>query len=329
MDNDTHPKTLVEAIRFFADPQVALDFMIQLRWPEGVSCPRCGCTKLRFISTRRIWECSNKHDKRRFSVKTDTIMEESPLPLDKWLIAIWMEANAKNSVSSYEIHRSLGITQKSAWFMQQRIRLAMQNGGFFRKLTGTVEADETFIGGKARNMHAGKRKVKGRGAAGKAVVMGLLERHGKEEEGSKVKAFVVGNTKRKSLQPIIREHVEAGSNVYTDALASYTGLSTDYVHGFIDHAECYVKDGVHTNGLENFWSLLKRTIKGTYVHCAPFHLFRYLDEQTFRFNERRDEDGDQGRFLNVVKTTTGRRLTWKKLTGKADDGDGTPLASSL
>src|SRR5688572_9900884 len=174
----TNPATLVEAVRMFADQDTALRFMVALRWPDGVCCPRCGSVRVRFISTRRVWECREDHDAKRFSIKTGTIMEESPLSLDKWLIGIWMEANAKNSISSYEVHRALGITQKSAWFMQQRIRLAMQNGDFFRKLTGEVEVDETFIGGKARNMHAGKRKAKGRGAVGKAVVMGLLERHG-------------------------------------------------------------------------------------------------------------------------------------------------------
>src|ERR1051326_1483591 len=166
METRKHPETLVEAVRMFSDPVAALSFMVGLRWPDGVACPHCGCKKVRFISTRQQWECSERHPKRRFSIKTGTIMEDSPLGLDKWLIAIWLEANAKNSISSYEVMRSIGVTQKTGWFMQQRIRLAMQNGDFFKKLTGEVEVDETFIGGKARNMHPGKRKAKGRGAAG-------------------------------------------------------------------------------------------------------------------------------------------------------------------
>jgi transposase-like protein len=240
-------------------------------------------------------------------------MEESPLSLDKWLIAIWMEANAKNSISSYEVHRALGITQKTAWFMQQRIRLAMQNGDFFKQLTGDVEVDETFIGGKARNMHADKRKrvIKSRGghAGGKAAVMGLLDRHTRE-----VRTVVIGDVKKKTLQPLVREHVEAGSNVYTDAHPAYVGLSPQYVHQVIDHAECYVKGNIHTNGLENFWSLFKRCIKGTHVAVEPFHLFRYLDAECFRFNNRKTDDGM--RFLQVVRSVDGKRLTYKSLTGK-------------
>lgn len=234
-------------------------------------------------------------------------MEDSPLSLDKWLIAIWLEANAKNSISSYEVHRSLGITQKSAWFMQQRIRLAMQSGGFFQKLTGEVEVDETFIGGRARNMHAGKRAVKGRGTVGKAVVMGLLQRHGE------VRTLVIDNTKRRSLQPRIHEHVEKGSEVFTDALASYRGLDREFLHQVIDHAECYAKGKIHTNGLENYWSLFKRCIKGTHVSIEPFHLFRYLDAEAFRFNNRKAKDGD--RFAKVLGQVGGKRLTYRSLTG--------------
>jgi transposase-like protein len=194
--------------------------------------------------------------------------------------------------------------------MQQRIRLAMQSGSF-QKMSGTVEADETFVGGKARNMHKGARKAKGRGTAGKAVVMGLLERHG---DGSKVRTHVVENTKRRTLQPIIRSHVEPGANVYTDALASYAGLEPDYVHKVIDHAECYAKGAVHTNGMENFWSLFKRCIKGTHVSVEPFHLFRYLDAEAYRFNNRKTDD--RARFLGVLGSVGGKRLTYKGLIGE-------------
>src|SRR4051794_36760165 len=186
-----NPETLVEAVRVFGDESNALRFMVALRWGgfDKVCCPRCGSTRMRFIGTRRVWECRETHPCKRFSIRTNTIMEDSPLPLGTWLVGMWLEANAKNSISSYEVMRSLGVTQKTGWFMQQRIRLAMQSGDFFKKLTGEVEVDETFIGGKARNMHVGKRKAKGRGAVGKAVVMGLLERHGE------VRTFVVDNIK--------------------------------------------------------------------------------------------------------------------------------------
>jgi transposase-like protein len=307
------PRTLVEAVRHFADPDVCLRYVANLRWPNGVECPTCASKDVRFLATRKMWECKTKHAKRQFSVRVGTIFEDSKLPLDKWLVTIWMEANSKNSVSSYEVARALGVTQKTAWFLQQRIRLAMQ-AGTFTKLAGTVEADETFIGGKARNMHAKKRaeRIKGTGGMGKAVVMGLLERHGE------VRTFVVENTRGKTLRGRVRQHVQPGSELHTDALASYAGLSAEYVHKVVDHAECYVKDNVHTNGLENFWSLLKRSIKGTHVAVEPFHLFRYLDAQAFRFNYREGTDGM--RFARVVQGIKGKRLTYKTLIGEATAG---------
>ena len=221
-----------------------------------------------------------------------------------------MEANSKNGISSYEVSRALGVTQKTAWFMLHRIRLALQSGSL-TKLKGEVEVDESFIGGKARNMHAGKRKAKGRGAVGKAVVMGLLQRHGE------VRTEVVQDTKRKTLQPRVQANVEPGSRVYSDALESYVGLDGEYVHQVVDHAECYVNGNVHTNGLENFWSLFKRCIHGTHVSIEPFHLFRYLDSETFRFNNRKTGDGQ--RFVLGLGGVTGKRLTYRSLTGKMED----------
>jgi transposase-like protein len=306
--NDDFPKTLVEAICHFSVPQAAFDFMVQLRWPGKVKCPRCQCEDVRFISTRKIWECKQCKERKQFSVRVGTILEDSALPLDKWLSAIWMIANAKNGVSSYEVHRSIGVTQKTAWFMLQRIRLAMQTGSF-EKFSGEVEADETYIGGKVRNMHIGRQRKRGRGTGGvgKAIVMGLLQRHGK------VTAKHIPNARRHTVQAEIRAHVVPGSKVFTDALASYNGLAPDYVHEAINHAECYVRDNVHTNGMDNFWSLLKRCIKGTYVSVEPFHLFRYLDEEVFRFNNR--ETNDATRFLKAVRSIFGKRLTYQELIG--------------
>ncbi|HZL38127.1 MAG TPA: IS1595 family transposase [Tepidisphaeraceae bacterium] len=318
-----NPQTLMEAVRVFADQDIALRCMSALRWPFGhVCCPRCGSERVRFIGTRRVWECREDHPCKRFSIKTGTVMEDSPLPLDTWLCGFWLEANAKNGISSYEVHRALGITQKSAWFMMHRVRLAMQTGSFTKMggSGGTVEADETFIGGKARNMHKDRRArvIIGTGVAGKTAVMGLLDRHS-EKGKSKVRTFVVSNTKRKTLTPIVREHVEAGTNVYTDSLASYTGLAPDFAHDFVNHAEMYVKDNVHTNGLENFWALFKRCIKGTHVSIEPFHTFRYLDAEAFRFNNRADNDG--GRFIEAVKGIGGKRLTYKRLIGENESGE--------
>ncbi len=288
------PMILQEAMLYFADERVCIDFVADLRWPNGVTCPHCDATTVAHIQSRRIWQC--KGCRRQFSVKVGTIFEDSPISLSKWLPAIWLIASAKNGISSYEIQRSLGVTQKSAWFMLHRIRLAMQ-AGTLEKVDGEVEVDETFIGGKARFMHEDKReaKIKGRGSAGKTAVLGLLERHGPDGH-SAVRAQVVPNTKRQSLSPEVRKHVIEGSSVYTDALKSYDDLAIDYVHEVIDHAESYVRGVVYTNGIENFWSLLKRGIKGTYVSVEPYHLFRYLDEQAFRFNSRKATEFDRFQF---------------------------------
>jgi len=312
---------LTEAIKYFADADTCHNFMVSLRWADGVACPLCGSKVLSFVSTRRIWKC--KGCKKSFSVKVGTIMEDSPLGLDKWLTAIWLIANAKNGISSWEVHQALGITQKSAWFLLHRIRLAMQTGTFC-KLAGEIEVDETFIGGKARNMHADKRaeKIHGRGANGKAIVIGVLER------GKQVRTKVIPNTKKGTVQAEVRANVEAGSLVCTDALKSYEGLDAEYIHEAVDHAVEYVRGNVHTNGLENYWSLLKRSIKGTYVSVEPFHLFRYLDEQAYRYNERKRADGtvkpDGERFVEVVSGIIGKRLTYAKLTGNAPEAGTEP-----
>lgn len=307
--------TLLEAIRYFADPDRCLEFMVALRFPKGVTCQLCGAKDPAFLVKQRLWQCKNKHAKRQFSIKKGSVMEDSPLPLEKWLPAIWLLTNCKNGISSYEVARDLEITQKSAWFMLHRIRLAMQRGTF-DKIDGEVEIDETFIGGKARFMHAHKRKekIKGTGGSGKVAVMGLLARHGKKGY-STVRAQVVNTRKRAELDAVVRSHVEPGSDVFTDELASYNKLAPEYVHNVINHAEQYVNGNIHTNGMENFWSLLKRGIRGTYVSVEPFHLFRYLDEQVFRFNERKHEDGDQGRFIEVCRSVFGKRLMYKELIG--------------
>lgn len=318
MSTLAEPRTLVEAVRHFSDPDVALDTMVKLRWPNGVCCPTCGRADVRFIKTRRMWECKEVHPKKQFSAKIGTIFEDSPLGLDKWFVAIWMVANCKNGVSSYELHRAIGVTQKSAWFMLHRIRLAMQCGSLM-KADGAVEADETFVGGLAKNMHKDKRekKIKGTGGAGKTIVMGVLERKGPESAISRVRARVIENTKKATLHREVRASVTPGSSLYTDAAGGYRGLEEDFNHEVVDHAYEYVRGAVHTNGLENFWSLLKRSLKGTYVSVEPFHLFRYLDEQVFRFNARNGNDYD--RFSSVLSWVTGLRLTYSELTGR--DGE--------
>jgi len=308
--NMSEPKSLQEAIVYFSNPDNCVEYLAKRRWPKGVSCPSCGSERVSYNGNRRTWKCSTHHPKREFSIKVGTIFEDSPISLDKWLAATWMLTNCKNGISSYEVGRALSVTQKSAWFMMHRIRLALQDESF-GKLSGEVEVDETFIGGKARNMHLDKRerRITGTGGKDKTPVLGMLER------GGKVRTIVVPSRRKGPLQKEVRNHVAAESALYTDALHSYDGLSQEYGHKVIDHAEKYVDGKVHTNGLENFWSLLKRGINGTYVSVEPFHLFRYLDEQSFRYNFRKLPN-DGVRFSYAVSQIVGKRLTWEKLTGK-------------
>src|SRR5208282_5566365 len=301
------PKSLQEAIVYFSNPDNCVDYIAVRRWPNGVVCPGCGATKVSYNAKRRTWKCGSHHPKREFSIKVGTIYEDSPIPLDKWLTATWMLTNCKNGVSSYEIARDVKVTQKSAWFMLQRIRLAMQDDFFGSKLNGEVEVDETFIGGKARNMHKSRKaELTGRIDDDKTVVVGFVER------GGRVRTQIVTQRRKHNLQPLVREQVEAGAALYTDALKSYIGLDSDYEHQVIDHAVEYVHGRIHTNTLENFWALVKRGLHGTYISVEPFHLFRYLDEQMFRFNNRKNMDDSQ-RFALAMSQIGGKRLTYSEL----------------
>lgn len=309
------PKTLQQAIKYFSDEQVCIDTVAALRWPNGPVCPKCGANQHYYLATQKRWKC--KKCVKQFSVKVGTIFEDSAITLDKWLIALWMLVNCKNGISSYEVGRDLGITQKSAWFVLHRLRLALQTGSM-RNLGGSgnpVEVDETFIGGAARNMHRDKhrRRITETGSKDKTAVLGFLERKGE------VRAEMVPNRRRKLLHGKIGEHVAPGSPVYTDNFMSYAMLPSHYDHKVIDHAEKYVDGQVHTNGLENFWSLLKRGLKGTYISTEPFHLFRYLDEQVFRFNNRGSKENpvnDGDRFQLALSQIAGKRLTYSEVTGK-------------
>lgn len=328
MNSADLPTTQIQAIRYFASEAVCHEFLSQMRWGSAVKCAHCESENVGKLSistvpsrskkpdakptTRRVWNC--KACKKQFTVKTGTIFEDSALGLDKWLPAVWMICNAKNGVSSCELARSLGVTQKSAWFMGHRIRLAMREGSF--EIKGEAEADSTFIGGLAGKMNAKARAGARRGANGvisnKTEVHGVLQRSD-VKNGSRVAVEVIGETlSDTTARKHVLSRVEKGANLYTDAAPAYVLLSREYNHAFVDHAIEYASGKVHTNGLENFWSLLKRTLRGTYVHVSPLHLYRYLDEQATRFNERASDD--LTRFLSTMNRVKGRRLPYVALT---------------
>jgi transposase-like protein len=314
------PKSLLETIRYFSDPDVCVDFVASMRWLDGVTCPHCGGQKVSYLSTRRIWKCMAKECHRQFSVKTGTIFEDSPIPLDKWLTAVWLIVNCKNGISSYEIARDLQVTQKSAWFMLHRIRFALARGDWSKiggNDSGPVEIDETHFGPNTRKMHASKRQKLSNENYRKPAVMGMLDRNSRQ-----VRAKVVPNVKRETLQNEILNQIERGSKIYTDSWPAYDGLTAEqYIHETVTHIEEYVRGEVHTQGIENFWSLLKRGLRGTYVAVEPFHLDRYVGEQVFRFNNRATKDNpldDADRFALAMSQIAGKRLTYRELTGKEE-----------
>jgi transposase-like protein len=306
------PQTLLEAIKHFADPKNCRDFMVAVRWEDGVvRCPHCGSDKVTFLEKANVYNCNTKHPKQKFSLKVGTIFEDSPIGLDKWLPAAWLLTNCKNGISSYEIARALGITQKAAWHVLHRIRHAMTDTGLKLGINGPVECDETFVGGKVKNMHKSKRDktMSYQGSGNKAIVMGMLER------GGKVRAKVVADRKRNNMQSVLEGNIHAGSHIITDEHANYPLIAADndYMHEIINHVEGYVSGHVHTNGIENFWALLKRGLAGTYISVEPIHLDAYVAEQVFRFNHREDCN-DAGRFIQVMSQITGKRLTYAALT---------------
>lgn len=310
------PQTLQQAVIYFADADNCLSYMVAHRWPDGVVCPTCGRKDASYLANQKKWQCKSGHAKRQFTVKVGTIFEDSPLGLEKWLPCVWLIATAKNGVSSCEIARSLGVTQKTAWFMLHRIRKAMASGSLMKLggNGGTVEVDETFIGGKARNMHSAKRKLAMEYRhKGKKVVLGLLER------GGTVRTEIIDDRDKPTLHSLVKSNVEKGSELMTDEFTSYFGLNEEYTHNVINHAYEYAKGRIHTNGMENFWSLLKRGLGGTYVSVEPYHLFRYLDEQAFRYNHRvtkKNPFTDSDRCSIVLSQVAGKRLTYAEVTGK-------------
>lgn len=307
------PKTLIGAIKFFSEYENCRQFMIAIRWADGVVlCPHCGSDKVVYMEKSKLYNCKVKHPKQKFSLKVGTIFEDSPISLEKWLPAFWLLSNCKNGISSYELARDLGITQKSAWFMLHRIRTVMiETGDVKLGHNAPVEIDETFIGGKVKNLHKSKRKkdYSYQGGGNKAIVLGMLER------GGKVRAGVIQSRHRSEIQPPVHANIEADSHIITDEFTTYPFVAKPYFHEVINHMEGYVREHIHTNGIENFWALLKRGLSGTYISVEPIHLNAYVAEQVYRYNNRKDLN-DSGRFSKLVSKVGGKRLTYDELTGK-------------
>lgn len=345
-------ETLKDAITYFNDPAHCREYLVERRWPDGVECPRCGSKDILFLEKYNRWHCRAKHDAPQFTLKTGSVMEDSPIGLDKWMPAFWLLANCKNGISSYELHRAIGVTQKSAWFMLHRIRLAMEHGSLF-KMGGTdggpVEVDEAYVGGQPKNKHLGKRdhqigkkylmnldgsvagpnpdykphSITGRGTR-KTPVFGMLDR-----EARQVRAHVIPQVKREVLMNAILTNIEKGSTIYSDGLSDYKPLrNMEFMHETVNHVTEYVRGQVHTQGIENFWSLLKRSLRGTYVAVEPFHLDGYVTEQVFRYNNRSTKENpltDADRFALAVSLMIGKRLTYAELTGKMGETSAEPF----
>lgn len=276
------PNTLLEAIRYFSDTERCIAYMASLRWPNGAICPTCGRVDVSYLKSQQRFQCKSRHPKRQFSVKVGTIFEDSPLGLDKWLPAVWMIVNAKNGVSSYEIARALGVTQKTAWFMDHRIRAAMAYGGF-DKLDDPVEADETYIGGKTS-------EKRGR-FSNKSAVIGVVE---KKKDIGQIRAFATKHVDATVALPFLRSQLKQGAVLHTDESRIYHRAKFEFLHESVNHsADEYARGAVSTTTIDGFWNLMKRSIKGTYTHVSAGHLNKYVDEHTYRYNTRTLKDGER------------------------------------
>ena len=302
-----HFDTLIELFEAFPTEQHAIDHLTAIRWRNGKFCPLCGNADSERIGTLTG---SNTHKcyvcRQRFSIRVGTIFQDTKLPLRKWFIAIWMVTSHPKGIASTTLAKDLGITQKSAWFVLHRLRYASRTPSFSAPLQGVVEIDETFVGGKQRNMHADKRKAMKGGASGKAIVFGMIERDGD------LRAGVVEDIKQTTLEPIVAHHVAPGSVICSDEHRSYRDLKYDFRHSTIRHSLGeYVRGPVHTNSIESVWALLKRQIIGIHHWVSPKHLDAYVSEMSFRFNSR---DLTSGERANALMGQIEGPLPYKVLT---------------
>ncbi len=314
--------TLSTMAKQFSDEEEAYKYVEKTRWANGVVCPHCGSidrayylepqngtrtTRTGRKTYRRVWKCAECHE--QFSALVGTIFEDSKIPLSKWLLAVLEISADKNGVSSMELSRKLGITQKSAWFMAHRIRYAQNGFPLSEMLKGTVEVDETYIGGKARNMHRARREqvIQGRGTVGKVPVFSMVER------GGEVRSQVLGVIDGESVRQPLKENVDAKATLNTDTSPVYNSVGKEFAtHETVDHArEEYVRGAAHINTAEGYFSQLKRSIDGTHHHVSEKHLPRYLAEFDFRYSTRKDEDGT--RIEKTIKRVAGKRLTYKEI----------------
>lgn len=296
---------LVDLMQKFPDEKSCVEHLRAIRWKDGEYCPYCGNEKVYHFKDGKTFKCASC--RKRFSIRVGTIFEDSPLPLQKWFVAIYLITSHKKGISSVQLAKDIGVTQKTAWFMLHRLRHAIKTKSFYRPLKNEVEVDETYIGGKEKNKHKSKRVEgsQGRSTKTKTPVVGMVERNGK------LKAKVVNDTKSKTIKDLIISNVVFGSKIITDEFRSYFGLDFLYQHLFVKHSEGeYVNGIAHTNTIENFWSILKRGIVGIYHFVSKKHLSRYLDEFTFRYNTRGMTEEDR---FNYLLANCNGRLAYEQL----------------